>query len=463
MRFTRHQSAFVGASVLTVASFLGATAYSQARLSALDALSSTIAANAVPSIEFLGRGAIRLQRLQRWVHDELTARHPRFTIEAAAAELEALDEDVERYLRLTPLPGERELWIAIRRDIDQATQVVRSILQALERGDSASGSTLLQTQAEPAFERATKTMLAAMEFDVDESERLARDIRSVRRATTGNIILLDALATAIAAFTAVIAFRAARDHDRLLQSHNALLTDRVVELDRFAGRAAHDILSPLQTVGLGLALAARSTDASGQTYIDRSQRALQRVQQLVDGLLQFARSGFQSESHVRSRVDVVFETIAADSSEAAAESRIEIIVDCDKPLEVACSLAVLTSLVQNLLSNAIKYMGAQPIRRVTLRGRTTDEHVRIEVEDTGPGIPVDLQARIFDPFTRGSHEHVAGLGLGLATVKRLVEAHGGTIDVQSAIGRGTVFRIELPRPADSTGAPALKPSESKSE
>jgi signal transduction histidine kinase len=453
MRFARHQSAFVGASVLTVASFLGATAYSQARLTALDALSSTIATNAVPSIEFLGRGAVRLQRLRRLIHDEVTAGHSRSTIETAAAELEALDQDVERYLRLTPLQGERALWEAIRRDLDRATQVVRSILQALERGDPPSGSTVLQTQAEPAFERATKTMLAAMQFDVDESERLARDVRSVRRQMTKNIILLDALATVIAAVTALIAFRAAGDHDRLLQRHNALLTDRVAELDRFAGRAAHDILSPLQTVGLGLALVARSADATGQTYIDRSQRALQRVHQLVDGLLQFARSGFQRESNVRSRVDAVFETVAADSSEAAAASQTEITVDCPEPLEVACSLAVLTSLVQNLLSNAIKYMGTQPVRKVTLRGRATADHVRIEVEDTGPGIPADLQARIFDPFTRGNHEHVEGLGLGLATVKRLVEAHGGTVDVQSTVGHGTVFRIELPRPAASAGDP----------
>jgi signal transduction histidine kinase len=453
VRFARHQSAFVGASVLTVGSFLGATAYSQERLTALDALSSTIATNAVPSIEFLGRGGVRLQRLRRLVHDEVTSAHSRSAIETAAAELEALDGDIDRYLRLTPLPGERDLWLAIRRDIDQATDVVRAILDALEHGDQAAATALLETKADPAFEGATKTMLAAMEFDVDKSERLAQDVGAVRRATAKNIIMLDALATAIAAFTALIAFRAAQEHDRLLQRHNALLTDRVAELDRFAGRAAHDILSPLNTIGVGLALIARTADASARTYIGRSQRALQRVQQLVDGLLQFARSGAQSESTVRCSVDVVLEAVAADVSEAAKTSAIEIAVDADKRLEVACSIGVLTSMVQNLVSNAVKYMGPATVRKVTLRAKGAARQVRIEVEDTGPGIPADFQARIFDPFVRGSHDdRISGLGLGLATVKRLVEAHGGTI-VHASTGSGTLFRIELPRPPDDMRSP----------
>jgi signal transduction histidine kinase len=459
MGFPRYQSALVGASVLTVASFLGATAYSQARLSALDELSSTIATNAVPSVEFLGRGAVRLQRLRRLIHDEVTAGHSRSTIETAATELEALDEDVGRYLELTPLPGERELWIAIRRDLDAATKAVRSVLGALEDDGATSGTRLLQTEAEPAFERATKTMLEAMEFDVGQSERLARDVRAVRRETTKNIIVLDLIATAIAAFTTVIAFRAARHHERLLQRHTVLLTDRVADLDRFAGRVAHDILSPLNTVGLGLSLVERSADASARAHIEGSQRALQRVQQLVNGLLQFARSGVATGTHVRSRVDVVLQTVAADALTLADASDIHIAVQAEEGLEIACSPGVLTSIVQNLVSNAIKYMQSQTIRRITLRARRTTDRVHIEVEDTGQGIGPDLQARMFEPFVRGNHDsEISGIGLGLATVKRLVEAHGGTIGVRSAMGAGTLFWIELPASRGSEGHARRLPS-----
>jgi signal transduction histidine kinase len=449
MALPRYQSALVGASVLTVASFLGATAYSQARLTALDELSSTIATNAVPSVEFLGRGTVRLQRLRRLIHDEVTAGHSRSTIETAASELEALDEDVGRYLELTPLPGERELWFAIRRDLDAATKAVRSVLRALEREGAGSGTLVLQTEAEPAFERATKTMLTAMEFDVGQSERLARDVRAVRLETTTNIILLDVIATAIAAFTTVIAFRTARDHERLLQRHNALLTDRVADLDRFAGRVAHDILSPLNTVGLGLSLVERSADAGAREYIASSQRALQRVQQLVNGLLQFARSGVPTGTHVRARADVVLQTVAADALALAEASDIHIAVQAEDGLEIGCSPGVLTSIVQNLASNAIKYMQSQTTRKVTLRARRTTDRVRIEVEDTGPGISPELQRRIFEPFVRGDHEApISGFGLGLATVKRLVDAHGGTIGVKSTVGVGTLFWIDVPAAVD---------------
>jgi signal transduction histidine kinase len=361
--------------------------------------------------------------------------------------LDAIDQDVSRYLRLTPLRGEDELGQAIRREFDDASAEVRSILHVLDRGNRGSAASLLQRRAEPAFARAIKTMLATMEFDVNESKRLAGDVQSVRRETTKNIIFLDVLASAIAGTSAFFAFRAAREHDGLLHRHNALLMDRVTELDRFAGRAAHDILSPLNTIAMGLALVARSADASVQTHIERSQRALQRVQQLVSGLLEFARSGVQTTSQARSRVDRALVTAAADSREAADSSHIEIIVDAEEGLEVACSVGVLTSLVQNLVLNAIKYMGPQPVKQVSLRAKGMAGHVRVEVEDTGPGIPPDFQRRIFEPFVRGLHDdHVEGMGLGLATVKRLVDAHGGTVGVQSTPGIGTLFWIELPRP-----------------
>jgi signal transduction histidine kinase len=79
-----------------------------------------------------------------------------------------------------------------------------------------------------------------------------------------------------------------------------------------------------------------------------------------------------------------------------------------------------------------------------VRALTVSGVARLEVEDTGPGIPPELEATLFEPFVRGPHEQVTGTGLGLATVKRLVESHAGRVDVQSQPGAGTVFRIDLP-------------------
>jgi hypothetical protein len=70
--------------------------------------------------------------------------------------------------------------------------------------------------------------------------------------------------------------------------------------------------------------------------------------------------------------------------------------------------------------------------------------MRIEVEDNGPGLPAAMEAAVFEPYVRGPDNHQPGIGLGLATVKRVVEAHGGRVDVRSILHVGCRFGIELP-------------------
>jgi hypothetical protein len=80
---------------------------------------------------------------------------------------------------------------------------------------------------------------------------------------------------------------------------------------------------------------------------------------------------------------------------------------------------VLVSIVSNLVDNAIKYMGDVSVRQIVLRARRRGSKVRVEVVDTGPGIAKNLQQRIFEPHVRGGPTAAPGLGLGLATVRRL--------------------------------------------
>ena len=136
--------------------------------------------------------------------------------------------------------------------------------------------------------------------------------------------------------------------------------------------------------------------------------------------------------------------IAADHAEAARARHIDLIVEPCAPVEIACSVGVFSSVAQNLLGNAIKYMGDAPVKQVIVRANATGQIVRLTVEDTGPGIDAEFQKRMFEPFARGEHDAVGGIGLGLATVKRLVEAHGGTVGVKSRVGSGTLFWVELP-------------------
>ncbi len=127
----------------------------------------------------------------------------------------------------------------------------------------------------------------------------------------------------------------------------------------------------------------------------------------------------------------------------ATEERAEIRFQVEPRLHALASKAVLGSIVDNLARNALLYLGDSERRTASLRARSDAGRVVIEVEDTGPGIPPDMLARLFRPFERGSTR--PGTGLGLATVKRLIEAHAGDITVRSQVGLGTTFIVRLPR------------------
>lgn len=106
---------------------------------------------------------------------------------------------------------------------------------------------------------------------------------------------------------------------------------------------------------------------------------------------------------------------------------------------------MLSSIAQNLIRNAVAHLGEVPTRAVRVQARTVSPtSFELEVTDTGPGIPDDVKRRLFRPFERGSTT-AEGHGLGLATVKRLVDGHGGSIAVDTQVGRGTTFRVRLPK------------------
>jgi signal transduction histidine kinase len=211
---------------------------------------------------------------------------------------------------------------------------------------------------------------------------------------------------------------------------------------------AHDVLSPLGTVATGLALLERTCDEDGRRYVARSHEAIRRVRELVEGLLLFARSGARPDPSAACSLDAAFTRIVADCADAATAAGVALTVEPAPRIAVPCAIGVLTSVLENLVRNAIKYMGISAVRRLTVRALLSENTVRIEVDDTGPGVPLDLQARIFEPFFRGPDHGAGGTGLGLASVKRLAESHGGKVGVESDGATGSVFWVELPvRPA----------------
>ena len=112
----------------------------------------------------------------------------------------------------------------------------------------------------------------------------------------------------------------------------------------------------------------------------------------------------------------------------------------------------LTQATTNLIDNAVKYSGES--KEIVVHGFSDDAHFNVAVEDFGIGLTVEETERVFDRFYRGGDEltrSVKGTGLGLTLVKRIAEAHGGTVVVESEPGRGSTFTIRLPLETSAEG------------
>ncbi|HEX8538060.1 MAG TPA: sensor histidine kinase [Cystobacter sp.] len=116
-------------------------------------------------------------------------------------------------------------------------------------------------------------------------------------------------------------------------------------------------------------------------------------------------------------------------------------------VRVALPRGLLYVVLANLLTNAFKFMAERLERRVEVTAREEGAGCVLTVRDTGPGISAAALPRIFEPFYRAPGAKASGHGIGLATVRRILKAHGGDISVQSVVGQGTTFTVWMPHAA----------------
>jgi signal transduction histidine kinase len=426
---------------ITVGSFVASSWISDHRAHGLLHAAENITTDAVPAIGHLAGARTALRRMELVVEAEVHQEGARGGGEPAIREARArLASEWNAYRRFPPFPGERDRWPDVDREITAMDSSVDRILVRIHAQDWASAKQILRSQAEPAFDRVDDQVQRLLEVNTGSAVALGTRVMSLRQASRHWMLVLDAVSAFFAVIAALSAIRLVRQYARLMEY-------RLLELEHFAGRVAHDIRSPLASVGLALTIAERAPQLEPklQSILTRGTRTLQRVGQVIDGLLVFARAGAIPPEGAHADVKEVIRGVIEDIAPVAREKEIDLeVAEC--PLaEVACSTGVLTSLLSNLVTNAVKYMGGAPIRRIALRARDNRDSVRVEVEDTGPGIAPELRARVFDPYVRGAEAGIPGLGLGLATVRRLVEAHGGSVGLESHQGSGCLFWLDLPK------------------
>ncbi|ATB44498.1 ATP-binding protein [Corallococcus macrosporus] len=269
----------------------------------------------------------------------------------------------------------------------------------------------------------------------------------VGQQTRGVFVLLTSaperrLTMADQVFVEEVAGRAA------LALDNARLWSEAQEAVELIGVAAHDLGNPLNTLQLLLRRLQRMELAGEQKARDGLGAALkqtQRLGQLLHNLLDLSRLSSGKRMLDAAPVDLseLVHEVTERFAEQAAEAGTRLEVSAAPGLVGRWDRLRLDRVVTNLLSNALKFGKGRPVEvRVEHAGMA---RARLAVRDYGVGIAPEAQRRIFERFERelsgGQH---AGFGLGLYIVRQLVEAHGGTIRVESAPGEGATFIVELP-------------------
>lgn len=219
------------------------------------------------------------------------------------------------------------------------------------------------------------------------------------------------------------------------------------DLEQFASAVSHDLQEPLRAIaGFAKLLEERTAgqlDDTSQEYLQFIVQSVERMQQLIAGLLTFCRAGRITQPFKPVSMEQVLKEALANLRVMIQETNAEITHD---PLPVVRgSMPQLIQIVQNLISNAIKFRGNQP-PRIHISAEKVPEGYRFVVADNGIGIDPRHHARIFQIFQRVGGSDRPGLGIGLAICKRLVEAHGGRIWVESEPGKGSRFIFTLPAP-----------------
>jgi signal transduction histidine kinase len=219
----------------------------------------------------------------------------------------------------------------------------------------------------------------------------------------------------------------------------------------FVNMVAHELRSPLTAIrqqnsvvleGLAGPLQQKQMD-----FLGRGIKKIDTLLELINDLLDIAK--IEAGQHVQHQIPIDISQIIEDTVQLmepkATEQNITINYSCKNMQPIQADPQSIEEIFNNLITNAINY--SLDSGRVAVTAECLGEYMEINVADTGVGIPPEELPKIFDKFYRVKHpktRQVMGTGLGLAIVKGVVEAHHGTIDVESVPDRGTTFRILLP-------------------
>lgn len=239
--------------------------------------------------------------------------------------------------------------------------------------------------------------------------------------------------------------------NRTLETRVALRTRELTraneELESFAYTISHDLRAPLRAIdGFSRMAAERHADAFddvGRGYVARVRAATLRMGELIDALLKMSRVSRSELKREPLDLSAMARDILSELAQGDPGREVEVVIE---PGMVASGDSVLVrNLLGNLLGNAWKFTRETPAARITFQRVGQGGEEWFEVSDNGIGFDQAYAGKLFRPFQRlHAADEFAGEGIGLVSVKRIIERHGGTISGEGVVGKGARFRFTLP-------------------
>lgn len=289
-------------------------------------------------------------------------------------------------------------------------------------------------------------------IEVEESARLnsqSAEAQSAALATMTMVVVMTLSAVVFVGYSTVVVrrgFRLRQQFEDRIRQQNLELENVNRELDAFSYSISHDLRSPLRGInGWSQAITedcAPQLDDVGQGYLQRIRGETQRMGQLIDDLLRLSRLAKSKLEITRVDLSALAGGIVARLREVSPERTVECVIQ--PGLHTQGDPGLLAALLTNLLENAWKFTGKVPAARLEFSGEEKEGETIFCVRDNGAGFDLTYATKLFSAFQR-MHKmtEFPGTGVGLATVQRIVNRHGGRIWVDARVNHGAAFFFTL--------------------
>jgi len=215
----------------------------------------------------------------------------------------------------------------------------------------------------------------------------------------------------------------------------------------FISNVTHELKTPLTSIHMfaeSLLLKRVNQESDNDEYLAIIIKESERLQRMINNILEFSKmeKGKSEYRFEECNLSRLLKEVIHEVNYWLAEKHFNVVTELDEKISADVAPDKIKLAFSNLINNAIKYSIDK--RNIIIRLFREKEHIYIEVEDQGVGIPDDQLTRIFDKFYRiDQSDSISGTGLGLSVVKEIIDAHSGTITVTSNVGKGSKFSIKL--------------------